>query len=147
IKKYNWFCKFKVVDEILVKETNNSFIQFFRYGLVAVIIAVFDFSTLFVLTEFLNIYYLISVTSAYLVGFFANYLFCIFWVFRSHYTENRFVELLTISFVGMVGMVLTILLVWFFTEKIGFYYILSKFVAIFIVFMWNFSARKYIVFR
>ena len=47
----------------------------------------------------------------------------------------------------MVGLALNDALIWLFTDCIGTHYMFSKIVAAAMVYLWNFFARKYLVFR
>ena len=47
----------------------------------------------------------------------------------------------------MVGLGLTELFMWLFTDIIGLHYMLSKAITLWIVFSWNFSARRFLVFK
>ncbi len=134
-----------MIKKFFKENTTNLPIQFFRYGFVGIGVTLFDFSVLFVLTEFFGVYYLISAAIAYLVGFFANYLLCVYWVFGNQ-NKNKVAEMGRLSFVGIVGLVLTALLMWFFTGYLGLYYMFSNLVAAMAVFFWNFFARRHIVF-
>ncbi len=135
-----------MMNKIFKENTDNGFIQFFRYGMVGVGATLLDFTALFVLTEFLGVYYLASAAIAYLAGFIANYLLCVHWVFAGR-CGNKADEIWKISLVGAVGLALTALLIWIFTEYLGFYYLFSKLAAIVIVFFWNFFARRHVVFK
>ncbi|MFQ6003571.1 MAG: GtrA family protein, partial [Candidatus Zixiibacteriota bacterium] len=59
----------------------------------------------------------------------------------------RWAELFIFSLIGIVGLGFNELFIWFFTEKVHLYYLLSKIVSTFFVYLWNFFARKYILFR
>ena len=49
--------------------------------------------------------------------------------------------------VGIVGLGLTELLMWLLTGKAGIHYLVAKVITTVIVFVWNFSAKKLILFR
>ena len=136
-----------MINKVFREQTNNGFIQFFRYCLAALGSSALDFAVLFALTEFAGVYYLASAVVAYLAGFFMNYAVCVHWVFGNHNKGRRLAEFGTISAVGAVGLALTAFFVWFFTERLGMHYMVSKLWAVTIVFFWNFFARRHIVFR
>ena len=48
--------------------------------------------------------------------------------------------------VGIIGLGLTEGLMWFFTDLVGLHYMLSKLVTAALVLLWNFIARKIILF-
>lgn len=106
-----------------------------------------DFSTLFLLTRFLGLHYLLSGGIAFGLGLATNYLLSISWVFNVHRLENRFAEFGVFAVIGLVGLLLTEVLLWFFTEKLSLHYLISKLASVFFVYLWNFSARRYLLFH
>ena len=53
----------------------------------------------------------------------------------------------SLIFIGVVGLGLTELLVWLFAIKLDWHYLLAKIAAVTTVFIWNFSAKKLLLFR
>ena len=135
-----------IAEKLLKNRTNNTFIQLFRYTFVGGVAFIVDFSSLFFLTEFLGIYYLTSAAIAFLLGLTTNYILSIVWVFSKRRIKNRWFELGIFAVIGIVGLAFNELLIWFFTEHIHFHYLLSKIVSTVFVYLWNFFARKSILF-
>jgi putative flippase GtrA len=122
------------------------FVQLFRYTVVGGVAYVFDFSTLFILTEKFSLYYLHSAAIAFLLGLLINYSLSILWVFDHSKVRSRGFELAIFSIIGLLGLGLNHVFILAFTEYMLFHYLISKVFATFIVYMWNFFARKYILF-
>lgn len=137
----------KNVFSILFQDaTNNVLIQLLRYGIVGGISFVGDFSTLFALTEFLDINYLISASAAFCVGVVINYILSIIWVFNSKDSDGRrSSEFIGWLIIGLIGLGLNALIMWFFTEIFSFHYLGSKIISTILVFAWNFLARRFLV--
>lgn len=135
------------IDKILRKRTDNITIQFFRSIIAGGIATVVDFGALYSLTEFLNIYYLISAAIAFILGVSTNYTLSILWVFSRRRLGKKWLEFVIFAIIGIIGLSLNELIIWFFTEYVHFHYLLSKVVSTIIVFTWNFLARKFILFR
>ncbi len=136
-----------MINQLLKNKTSNIFIQLFRYTIVGGIAFIFDFGTLYILTEFFNVYYLFSAGVAFLLGLSVNYLLSIIWVFEKHRVKSRYFEFIVFSLIGVVGLALNEFFIWFFTETIGFYYLLSKILSVVFVYLWNFFIRKFTLFR
>ena len=68
------------------------FIQFFRYFGVSGICLLVDTGTLFVLTEYAGINYLISTFIGYSLGLILNYILSVTWVFKTKRMANRPME-------------------------------------------------------
>jgi putative flippase GtrA len=121
--------------------------QFCRYTLVGGIAFCFDFGTLFVLSRFLGIHYLISAGIAFLIGLAVNYALSTTFVFAKRSVGNKGVAFVIFALIGVAGLGLNELFIWLFTEIVGLHYLLSKVVSTAFVYLWNFFARKYSLFR
>ncbi|MCK4256407.1 GtrA family protein [candidate division WOR-3 bacterium] len=134
-------------DELLRNKTDNISIQFFRSIFVGGLAAIVDFGFLYFFTEFVNIYYLTSAALAFILGLTTNYILSIKWVFNRRKFAKKWIEFGIFAVIGIVGLILNELIIWFFTEYVHFHYLLSKVVSTIVVFSWNFLARKFILFR
>jgi putative flippase GtrA len=128
-------------------KNSNIMAQFLRYVVVGGIAFLFDFSFLFIFTNYFHIHYLISAAIAFLIGLFINYLLSIFWVFDKRTLDNRMVEFFIFAIIGLIGLGLNEGFLWIFTGLVGLYFMYSKLISTFFVLLWNFSARKLILFR
>ena len=127
--------------------TDNVSIQFFRYLFVGGGAFVVDFGSLLILTEWFNIYYLFSAALAFLLGLITNYFLSTTWVFNKRTLNKRHHEFIIFAIIGIVGLGLNELIIWYFTEKFLFHYAFSKIIAAAVVLFWNFTARKIVLFR
>ena len=138
----------KNFSKIIIKDqTNNTKIQLFRYIFVGGIAFIVDLTSLFLLTNYLGIYYLISAAIAFILGLFVNYLLSVNWVFDRRSFEKRSFEFGLFAFIGLVGLGLNEVFIWFFTQNLQIYYLYSKILAAIIILFWNFFARKYTLFK
>lgn len=118
-----------------------------------------DFGILFLLTltDYFQHHYLYAATIAFLFGLTVNYIFSILWVFQKRNVRNKFVEFLLFALVGVIGLALNALFIWLFTDHIfvelipvsdkQLRIIGSKIISTGIVYFWNFSARKWLLFK
>ena len=106
-----------------------------------------DFGTLYILTEYFNIDYLVSAGIAFIFGLIINYFLSVKWVFNNRAMENRLVEFLLFTLIGLVGLGLNELFLWILTDILLIYYLLSKIITTIIVYLWNFFARKLLLFK
>ncbi|MCK4654143.1 MAG: GtrA family protein [Candidatus Cloacimonetes bacterium] len=134
-------------EKLLKDKTDNTLIQLFRYTFVGGIAFIFDFSTLYLLTEFFQVYYLISAAIAFLLGLTINYVLSIFWVFKTRVIKSKWLEFGIFALIGIIGLGLNELIIWTFTEYVGFHYMASKIVSTLIIYLWNFFTRKYILYN
>ena len=133
--------------KLLRDETNKTQIQMFRYLFVGGAAFIIDFISLFILTDFFGIYYLISAAMAFILGLIANYFLSIGWVFNKRKLKKRHIEFGIFALIGIVGLGLNEIFIWFFTQDLQIYYLISKIFAAVIILFWNFFARKFVLFR
>ncbi|MBP2044841.1 GtrA family protein [Methanobacterium aggregans] len=138
----------KIQFETLLKEsTDQTLIQFFRYTFVGGVAFLLDFGSLYYLTEYLGVYYLLSAAIAFILGLVANYILSITWVFDNHTLDNKVSEFGLFALIGIVGLGINEFIIWGFTANVQIYYMFSKIISAIIVLIWNFSARKYLLFK
>jgi putative flippase GtrA len=126
---------------------NALFQQLCRYTFVGAIAFAFDFVSLFALTHFGGVHYLVAAGMAFLIGLSANYALSIKWVFNRRSIGDKRIEFLLFAGIGLAGLGMNELFIWFFTEIARFHYLASKIVSTVFVYLWNFFARKYSLFR
>jgi putative flippase GtrA len=134
-------------QKLLKDQTNKTRIQLLRYLFVGGAAFIVDFLSLYILTDFFGIYYLISAAIAFSLGLLVNYFLSVSWVFNKRKLKNRNFEFGIFAIIGIVGLGLNEVIIWFFTQELLIYYLLSKIFAAVIILFWNFFARKYVLFR
>ncbi len=132
---------------LVVAPAERTFVQLFRYTFVGGTAFLVDIGILFALTSVFHVYYLISAAVAFVVGVTVNYVLSIAWVFSSRSTTRRFVEFTVFASVGVVGLGLNETIMWFFTGALGLFYLYSKIISAAVVYLFNFAARKALLFR
>lgn len=131
-----------IINKLLKEGTNNPFIQFFRYIFVGGTAFIIDFSIYVFLSNFCGLHYLISGVIAFVISVLANYLLSTKWVFNQSNIENRLIEFNLFIVISTIGLIFTEILLYVFTDLIGFNSIISKIIASIIVLFWNFGARR-----
>jgi len=137
-----------MLNKLFIEKTDNTLIQLLRYTFVGGIAFVVDLTSLYLLTEFAGLHHLHSATIAFILGLIINYILSILWVFKSRAVNKKIIEFTIFVIIGIVGLGLNIIIIWFFTERLSIdflYY--SKLISTAIVYFWNFLARKYILYR
>jgi len=106
-----------------------------------------DFGLLALLTEVFSIHYLFSNIISFITGTTLCYILNTLWVFSERRFKRRHFEYLIFIILGVIGVGLNELLIWFFTENIHIHYLISKIIAGSAVFFFNFFTRKYVLFH
>lgn len=83
------------IKSLFVGDTDNTFIQFFRYCFVGGFAFVVDFGVMTLLTEVFSVYPVVSSTVSFVAGLLVNYLLSTFWIFKNSKIKNRFAEKLS----------------------------------------------------
>ncbi len=134
--------------QLFKEKTANVWVQLFRYGLSGFAATAVDFLILTILTEFFGEDLLLLWTAiAFISGLSVTYILSTHWVFDSHRFKSKAAEATAFLSIGVVGLLLTEFFMWLLAEKIDIFYLLSKLIASVLVFIWNFTAKKFIVFH
>lgn len=136
-----------MLEEYFLNKTNKVFIQFIRYTFVGGFAFIVDFFLLWFFTEICNIHYLVSATLSFIAGLITNYLISTKWVFNKSKVNNKKLEFLFFALIGVVGLIFNNLFIWLLTDYSGMYYLVSKVIVVFLVYLWNFFARKYLLYK
>ncbi len=135
-----------MAEQLINNRTNSTLIQLLRYTFVSGIAFIFDFGLLYILTEFINVYYLVSAAIAFLLGLIINYFLSVTWVFEKRPVKSKWLEFTIFAVIGIVGLALNELFIWGFTDIANLHYLQSKIMSTVFVFLWNFFARKHALF-
>ena len=115
--------------------------QFFKFGVVGVIAFIVDYLSLYMLTEFLNVYYLISSIISFLLSIIVNYILSIKWVFDIK-KKQSFKDVIIFTLLSAIGLLINLLVMYLSVEVFKIHYMIGKLIATFIVMIWNFATRK-----
>lgn len=158
------------IKKLFVGDTNNTFIQFFRYCFVGGFAFIVDFGVMTLLVELLLLNPVVASTISFVAGLAVNYILSTFWIFKNSKIKNRFAEFLAFALIGVIGLIINDAVIWLFQNILGSnltfggwismadgetkyflfdgiqYYHIGKIVSTIVVFIWNFCGRKFILF-
>ncbi|MBE6886695.1 MAG: GtrA family protein [Oscillospiraceae bacterium] len=154
--------------KLFVEDTNNTFIQFFRFIFVGGTATVVDMlvGLLFrnlvitaplmveIFSQTVDLQDVLSGAAGFLFGLVANYFLTIIWVFKRD-DINRVKEFTVFAIIGLVGLVINsgvmALCGLVLTEggPVGadLLFLIKKAIATLVTLIWNFTARKLILYR
>ena len=116
--------------------------QLFRFGIVGGIAFLIDYSVLFICTEYLGIYYLISSFISFTVSTVFNYIASVRWLFDVDQKKSQRRNFALFIVFSVIGLGINQCIMWFGVEKLDLYYMLVKIGATAIVMVFNFVTRK-----
>lgn len=128
--------------KLLYEKTENTLLQLIRYFFVGGIAAVINIGFLYIFTDILHIYYLISNVFSFTLGLIVNYLLSKKFVFQEETQISKSKEFIIYAIIGVIGLGLDTLFLSIMTNTFKLYYMISKIISTMLVFIWNFVARK-----
>jgi putative flippase GtrA len=118
-----------------------------RYTVAGGLASIVDVSLLVMLTRSLGVYYLHAAAIAFGVGLLTSYLLSIGWVFQERTWQNPWVEVGLFTCIGGLGLLWCGVCMWLLTEYAHLHYLCAKMVSALVVFLWNFLAKKWVLFH
>lgn len=124
----------KILEQKIIK-------QILKFGVVGGLAFVIDYALLYLLTEFLNIHYLVSSIISFSVSVIFNYILSIKWVFDVNKKQDvkEFIIFIVLS---IIGLGINSLIMYIMVDLMNVYYMASKIVATAVVMVYNFITRK-----
>lgn len=161
MKEFLELVKERNFNALFLDPSNNLIIQMFRYLFVGGGAFLVDTGSLCLLALFINKY--IATAIGFILGLIVNFALSKAFVFKKeklNFTLSKefvfkkgkvkaasVIEFIVYGVIGLIGLGLTELLIYFFTEIIPFSLLLAKIIAAAIVLIWNFAARKVTLYR
>lgn len=121
-------------------------VRMLRYLVASLIGAAIDLSVFSALVYAAGVHYLWAGAGGFVVATFANYVVSVRIVFDSGSRFPRLMEIAMVYAVSATGLVWHQLLLFLCVERAGLHLLVSKLVAVGIVFFWNYLLRHYYVF-
>ena len=134
------------INVLFIEPSSNVAVQAFRAFFVGAIAFICDGVILWVLS-LTGLHYLICAVFGFNVGVTINFLISRKYVFNEKASINKFGEFIIYAVLSLIGLGLTALFMWLLTDLVGLYFMFSKCIAALLVFAWNFTVRKMILYR
>jgi putative flippase GtrA len=140
--------KFRV---LLIEDTDDTWIQLFRSLFVGGVATVVDFLVAALVRELLGGNDVISNASGFVFGLITNYLISILWVFKKH-NMNIAKEFAIFTVIGIIGLFINTGIVFVLgkmwnSDEVRIMFYVAKLIATLITLIWNFAARKIILYK
>jgi putative flippase GtrA len=118
-----------------------------RYFFVGGAAAALDLSIFLVFAKFLGFNYLVVGCVGFILATMLNYVLSVRHVFESGVRFSKRKEILLVYAVSAVGLTVHQIVLYGCVSHLMLELMMSKLIATFTVFLWNFAARNYFVFR
>jgi putative flippase GtrA len=121
-------------------------LELFKYGLSSALALAVDYSLLIALTELVGLHYILSASIGFCAGMLVAYLLSITFVFEQRRLASPSLEFTTFLAIGLLGLCLTQVMLWGIVASSSLPYTLAKAPTAVIVFLFNFAARRALLF-
>ena len=130
-----------------------------RFGIIGVLATLLDWGIFYVLTNFLGVYYVVSSVIGFCVSVIFNYLLSRAWVFHVTEKQNVVREFILFMITSIIGLGINTLVLWLCVEWLfvrmtflsvipdDILELIGKAAATFVVMVWNYLIRKFLVFK
>ncbi|MDE7091729.1 MAG: GtrA family protein [Bacteroidales bacterium] len=120
--------------------------QLLRYVLSGGLAFCIDFGLMVVLREWGDVREAVAASVGNFVGLVITYILSVVWIFDRRRFSNVYLEFGLFFLIGLSGTALTYLLMRFLADGCGLYYMIAKLVTVAMVTLWNFVAKKLLLF-
>jgi len=124
----------KIINKKLIK-------QLFRFGIVGGIAFIIDYLVLYLLTDIVGMYYLISSIISFTVSVIFNYILSIIWVFDVN-KKQTIKQFLIFIILSVIGLGINSLIMYLMVDVLFTHYMIAKIFSTVIVMIYNFISRK-----
>lgn len=136
-----------MINKLLaIYHSNELYRQVLRFGIVGVLSAAGEFGLLILLVEKFGLGYMQANFIAFCFVVIANYIASRLWIFGAG-SFSKGVEFVSFFVVVLIGLGINQLSMYFWVESFALDYRIAKILALALVIIWNFLAKKYFVFR
>ena len=123
------------------------FNQAFKFAIVGVINTLINLAVLYIFTEFLGIYYLVSAIFAFIVANINSFLLNKIWTFKEnikHKAASRYIKFVVVS---VIALVVNLIFLYAAVEYFKLWYMFAQVLAVILNFLINFFGNKIWTFR
>lgn len=116
------------------------------YGAMSAFLLCVDIAILWILVQFFSWPYLLAASFSFAVGVFVSYILSVTTVFKYRRLKNQPIEFGSFAAVGIVGLAINAAAISFGVAYLGEHYLVAKCGAACLTFVWNFAARRQLLF-
>jgi putative flippase GtrA len=116
------------------------------YGTMSAFLLCVDVAILWILVQYFSWPYLLAATVSFSVGVFVGYILSVRAVFKYRRLRNQAIEFGSFAAVGIVGLAINATALSFGVGYLGEHYLVAKCGAACLTFVWNFAARRRLLF-
>ncbi len=127
-------------------KTKKEIATLWRYGLASTISYLINVAIVVVMTDLLDVHYLISSVAGYASIVITSYIFSVAWVFTERKISSRKKEFVAFTLITIFAMCMNLVSMWVFTEGLHWHYVVSNVVTNFLATLWGYIPKKIFLF-
>lgn len=117
-----------------------------RYGLGSTLSYIINLLIIWVMTDLLGVHYLFSSIVGYISIVISSYIFSVTWIFTERKVASRGKEFVAFTLITLFAILMNLLSMWFFTDRLGWHYIISNITTNFLATIWGYVPKKIFLF-
>ncbi len=98
------------------------------------------------MTDVLGVHYLLSSIVGYASIVISSYIFSVTWIFTERKIASKGKEFVAFTLITVFAILMNLLSMWFFTDYLGWYYIISNITTNFLATIWGYVPKKIFLF-
>ena len=118
-----------------------------KYFVIGGLAATLDLFIFFIAITFIGLPWLVAGITSFVAATVLNYFLSVRYAFESEARFSRKMEFMLVFAASGAGLIINLLLLWLFIEKIGYAPMVSKVLATAGGFFWNYNVRKNFIFK
>jgi len=127
--------------------SREQFLQITRFLIAGTTATGINLVSLYLLTEFVGLWYLVSLVGAFLIAFTVSFTLQKFWTFADKSKENIHKQAVLFFIVQMISLLVDIIAVYVLVEVFGLWYMAAQFFVLLVIAVSNFFVFKLYLFK
>lgn len=128
------------------QKTRKELATIWRYGLGSTISYIINLLIIWIMTDMLGVHYLLSSIVGYASIVISSYIFSVTWIFTERKIASKGKEFVAFTLITVFAILMNLLSMWFFTDYLGWYYIISNITTNFLATIWGYVPKKIFLF-
>ncbi|MBO5692790.1 MAG: GtrA family protein, partial [Tidjanibacter sp.] len=96
---------------------------------------------IWIMTDVLGVHYLLSSIVGYASIVISSYIFSVTWIFTERKIASKGKEFVAFTLITVFAILMNLLSMWFFTDYLGWYYIISNITTNFLATIWGYVPK------
>lgn len=127
-------------------KTRKEIVTLWRYGIGSTISYLINVAIMVVMTDLLDVHYLVSSIAGYASIVITSYIFSVTWIFTERKIASRGKEFVAFTLITIFAMGMNLVSMWFFTDHLHWHYVVSNVVTNFLATFWGYIPKKLFLF-